>query len=890
MLGLWSRASQTSCRCRSCLHAATSVARGTTNIASKRRLTVGDLFTACYSTIFATAAVVDAQRKSERRKEWDRVIDEAKSEIPLPDSEASKASGSAGIFKKKAIFKLPNNTTERLLRVVNAGIPIGDVSRSDAAFEDPVRNRLRTPDSDGQQSLRTWNPLTGVPEVDSQEVTAGKARSFAESVLVERRPRRWTHVEQMELATSRLVTRLLLSTKVFSQGNNGSTSKPPKLSAEMKEVVGRLRTLQTRDTRLPSYTSIESFGERQLMNGSVNSIFQNYISEGSTDKDLLLAKICYNLLVSSTPPSVTTYNILIKSLSGLKLYEAAQIIIDILLSDSRFAPTDETLKIFLNHYASQKNVAGFRAIKDRMRGLSGGMHIKPKEHLIMKAVRGANRREEAGKELTHMQKWATVRRRPESRIEVRADLVLKVQRSAAVLDSLIQGCIRMGGRYSQAVVYMKVALRESRKIESDTFFNLVMGLSSRALRYQTGQNLLWALLETWAPSTFLKETPVPSSLEYCSKIRYAIRRLLALCRINTSISLSPQLPSHIPRSALKRMLKHMELQSATEKVHRISKDISRIQTVIMTALEEVRTNCEEPTDRCRASNDPPLSPDSSCGQVIHTAWRILHTSPTQKTYKTRESRGAAKLRMMGLGTIEKVLGFEDQKIFANQAALIHLTYHWLPFEWQKKYDDIIRPHPCMPLQEKFGIIAKLTKAYTQDTRHIESQIEISSRRIIGFYDVFARTSFAKTDPLYLLGSSHICDIENRVYEISQSNVQKDHYKDVLHFQEIAPIVDSRPIYVVEDPSGSTNARKEDSMTNIKPASVARDHSQISAAVQKKYVKLHIAPESWSKPKTRSSRHKERYDQQKECPHLPISSRLLTPLPLVVYSEGLKMGE
>src|SRR4051794_7375173 len=77
---LWSRVAQTrsSCHCRSCLNAATTIARRATTAASRRGLKVGDLFTACYSAVLATAAVADARVKDDRRKEWDRLIAEAK--------------------------------------------------------------------------------------------------------------------------------------------------------------------------------------------------------------------------------------------------------------------------------------------------------------------------------------------------------------------------------------------------------------------------------------------------------------------------------------------------------------------------------------------------------------------------------------------------------------------------------------------------------------------------------------------------------------------------------------------------------------------------------------------------------------------------------------------
>src|SRR5450432_2622353 len=89
---IWSRVAQTSsCRCNACLHSATKLARRTTTAASKRQLKASDVFTLCYSAMFATAAVVDAKRKDERRKQWDRAIEEAKAGSSSGSSDESTA-------------------------------------------------------------------------------------------------------------------------------------------------------------------------------------------------------------------------------------------------------------------------------------------------------------------------------------------------------------------------------------------------------------------------------------------------------------------------------------------------------------------------------------------------------------------------------------------------------------------------------------------------------------------------------------------------------------------------------------------------------------------------------------------------------------------------------
>src|SRR5579862_2032461 len=83
MQTIWSRAKPTpsSCRCTSCISVAAAIARRATTSATRRRLKVGDTFTAFYSAIFATAALVDAKIKEDRRNGLDRMIQEAREDV-----------------------------------------------------------------------------------------------------------------------------------------------------------------------------------------------------------------------------------------------------------------------------------------------------------------------------------------------------------------------------------------------------------------------------------------------------------------------------------------------------------------------------------------------------------------------------------------------------------------------------------------------------------------------------------------------------------------------------------------------------------------------------------------------------------------------------------------
>ncbi|KAI9703757.1 MAG: hypothetical protein M1836_007527 [Candelina mexicana] len=114
MQTLWSRAAQSkcSCRCSSCLSAATAVARRTTTATGRRRLKAGEAFTLFYSSIFATAALADAKVKENRRTEWDRVITEARGALMSEGRDGTSVRPELGkieISERECYFQSPSS-------------------------------------------------------------------------------------------------------------------------------------------------------------------------------------------------------------------------------------------------------------------------------------------------------------------------------------------------------------------------------------------------------------------------------------------------------------------------------------------------------------------------------------------------------------------------------------------------------------------------------------------------------------------------------------------------------------------------------------------------------------------------------------------------------------
>ncbi|KAE8322073.1 hypothetical protein BDV39DRAFT_184436 [Aspergillus sergii] len=108
MQSLWSRAAsaRSSCHCVSCLSTATpGLTSRAASAASKRRLRIGNSVTALYTSIFAAAALADAQAKDQRRHEWQEKIAAVKEEVnELVDEEQRLLATISARRKRRSLF------------------------------------------------------------------------------------------------------------------------------------------------------------------------------------------------------------------------------------------------------------------------------------------------------------------------------------------------------------------------------------------------------------------------------------------------------------------------------------------------------------------------------------------------------------------------------------------------------------------------------------------------------------------------------------------------------------------------------------------------------------------------------------------------------------------
>jgi hypothetical protein len=588
---LWSRAAQTrsSCRCRSCVNAGTTVARRTTTAVNRRKLKIGDLFTACYSTILATAAFADARRKEDRRKEWDRVIAEVKRES---DNKSDKL-GQKSTNAHKDSFKDISTA---------ADIPFnGSVSQAGAPNPmflawDSISSTLAGPSSSAPLTTRLSaletqlksSPVIATQEsLDSTAVAPEIIRDWLDdddpdSLLPERGYQSFKHLRKAGEMIAKLVSQLLIT----SNAQSLLITPQHDTSAQTKAMLDRFAALHSEEAQLPEYThrsTEEVEQDREMLHTTLATVFINARAKPAP-MELVIAKVCYNLLVSTTPPSVTTYNILLRGFTQLQQYDLGDLVVRSLFSESRFRLNPATARIMLEYYIAKGDKVGFRSIVNRMRGLDDGMQIRRR---LIYAL-----------DSPEVKQWAltakVIHRGPY--------LYEKFPRNSRVFNALIQGSLEFNAT-KPAILFVHAAIREGQQINPQTLLKLVNNCTAnRAVKI--GWSLLSTILSEWETNVF------PIAVDYCMAVRYAIYQLLSLCGINFLPFLEGRGPLENAgglaittrhRVLLETMLNHMRIERLVDRVEDFSRIILKLQGIFRISHERMDENYISPYSLALAS-------------------------------------------------------------------------------------------------------------------------------------------------------------------------------------------------------------------------------------------------------------------------------------------------
>ncbi|RYO93262.1 hypothetical protein DL766_001382 [Monosporascus sp. MC13-8B] len=421
---MWPRAAQvqSSCRCRLCSCAANTLVRRSTTAAPRRRVSPADIFTACYTTILGTATIIDAHRKDAKRKELDDKLEKAKaalSTVAIQGGASSQqpqenggASGSVSNRRnKRPVARRKNEkNTSPLLRELAS---MCEITRSPSGRSSWMQDQLH------------WVKV---------EATIAAEENDPECVL--REPKSAKQLGKTTNTILRLVDGLLGQHHIHYGGagrDHGGAGR--QLTKAEEDVLRELEEIRT-GNYYPSYEQPTSNPEkaksiRSLLNDSLRRIFNQ--ASSSTE---IVGRICCNLLTSSYPPTIHTYNALIAGFNRILRPDLAQVVIDSYIHQTAWPATQQTMVCLLDHYRGNSDMRGLRDVIARMRGVRDtGLHfcIIPKDKVYSQDWLA----------------WASVHCASRKNA-----FVERAHRGSEVFDSIIRGWLHHGNVSAASMIFV----------------------------------------------------------------------------------------------------------------------------------------------------------------------------------------------------------------------------------------------------------------------------------------------------------------------------------------------------------------------------------------------------------------------------------------------------
>lgn len=546
-----------------------SLSRRTAAKTTRLNITLGDLFTACYSATLATAAVLDSNYKQKRRDMWDQAIREVKGEDQATGGEEAKRAvewalrqtmedghGLAGEERKrrdvqalqkdaiekeqetvdKAAEKRTKGDTVIVRNVTVRTVTMSAPRSRQAAELDKVASPTREakncnpPPPDYEVSMqealdllthyvnnvisereKIGDPRGGgsyiLKETVTSEETGDRFHYF--STLPERKPKTAAHLVAHQNSILRMINRLLTAWE--SSKPIQSETETPESKESKAKMAATLASLSDAGWELPSY-GLGLSEEAESVLGEMNRSILAVLKEPNATPDLIVAKICYNLLVSYVPPNIVTFNILLMHFTKLGFGDLAEVIVESFLYDTRLKPNEGTISAILAHYIARYDVSGFNSFIQRMRGTAGDVRIK-RRHIY---------------DLYHFRvsSWA----RNTKVIHRNGFLIQKAPRDHATFYQLLVGTLTFG-KMRRAIMFTRAMIREGYALTPSMLHALVNSCITRS-DLKNARALLHTIAVTW----FCGEASNDDDrrVDISPTNRHFVHKLMSFCGIHVS--------------------------------------------------------------------------------------------------------------------------------------------------------------------------------------------------------------------------------------------------------------------------------------------------------------------------------------------------------------------
>ncbi|KAK0704719.1 hypothetical protein B0H67DRAFT_497430 [Lasiosphaeris hirsuta] len=311
----------------------------------------------------ATAAVLDASKRDERRRELDTRIDQAKNSLARL-MEKSTATDLAQIVTDARSYPSPRlDTSQTPLDVLNAicrlrpefealhGITSRTRERTVRVLHRDFELRVDAPGAGGMLSLaRCENAI---------------ASEQANSTTTQREPATPYQFSKSVDMVNDLIDNLLKEAYLQIELETPNSAPSPNSLDSAWNAIRMLRSDNYPRYNHPEVDPNTAVDVRARLNTVNNKILSEWVAPR---RERFVAKICYNLLVTPYPPGVQNYNNLILGFTQIGEHRLAQVVVDSFLFKSHLRPTQATTLCLLQHYRLKKDLAGFHGIIRRFLG------------------------------------------------------------------------------------------------------------------------------------------------------------------------------------------------------------------------------------------------------------------------------------------------------------------------------------------------------------------------------------------------------------------------------------------------------------------------------------------------------------------------------------------
>ncbi|RDA88472.1 hypothetical protein CP532_6682 [Ophiocordyceps camponoti-leonardi (nom. inval.)] len=453
------------CGCRACISALRGGGRRVATAARRRKPSLAEILTACYSTVMLSATCADAFRKDRRRIEIDQKLDAARQAlVDLQNSDSSRK-----LEAKPYDAPAPDMTRRQMIAVWGA---LKEIYYDRSFMEDAYISRpVGGWDIVKQLKIHLYNcpdrkELWKRRRTDYDWLERAVIAEQSDPTIRLREARIETHLFYERAAVENLVCRF-----VYRAKRQEITSRTePWLRDAIERILNKGGVEYT-------FPEVDRARWRRNVELLTRHLRECIASSGESLRQKI-GKVCYNLLVSAYAPDVFVYNTLIVAFSRAYLNTFADIVIWSFFYERMIRPTALTYVLILNHYSVTSEYDKFLKVIGRIAGCDGEVGGKIARRHIDECERGGK-----------LGKWA---RDDGIRTQIGEWVFQHVPLTRNIMNEILRGLVRF--KLFQQAVYLYITCMTCKFVFSPVIIRNLLDECVNALDRRAALELIRGLI------------------------------------------------------------------------------------------------------------------------------------------------------------------------------------------------------------------------------------------------------------------------------------------------------------------------------------------------------------------------------------------------------------